>query len=188
MRSLVAACLKLFQALPLSECRCCEPATFFDHFENSLVQLRHFLPLLPQKVLVAKTQDVASCAYLLVSRRMSIRLNTMPTGLEALYRFYHASKCVIRNLLSILFASGAVLAGSVATASAQTTPVPLVFSTVIGGGSGSTTLTGLPTTTTSSATLDLDFFGDLNSFNETLAVSLDGVLVGTLGGAVIPHF
>ena len=102
-------------------------------------------------------------------------------GLQFFSGFSRVTMCEISNRFRIVLVSVGFVFGSVVTASAQTTPVPLVFSTATGG-SGSTTLTGLPTTTTSDATLVLDFFGDLNSGGETVAVSLDGVPVGTLGG------
>lgn len=105
----------------------------------------------------------------------------MSKGLDVCRRFPRTAKNTMKNSLGALCLSGVALAGSAIAASAQTTPVPLVFSTA-DGGSGSTRLTGLPTTATSDATLALDFFGDLDFSGETLAVSLDGVLVGTLGG------
>ena len=112
-----------------------------------------------------------------------MRLSKSSTTLAILCCFCRVSKRVIRNQLSILFISGAFVAGSAVAAAAQTTPVPLVFSTANGGGSGTTTLTGLPTTTTTDATLSLDAFGDLDFTGvETLAVRLDGVLVATITG------
>ena len=97
-------------------------------------------------------------------------------------RFFPSMERIVRNRLSTLFVSAAIIAGSAVAAAAQVTPVPLVSSTVAGG-SGSTTLTGLPTTTISDATFSLDVFGDLEWPGvETLTVSLDGVVVAVLSG------
>ena len=87
------------------------------------------------------------------------------------------SGCLVRNRFSTLCVAGAFIAGSTIAAAAQTTPIPQVSSTVTGG-TASTTLTGLPTTTSTDATLSLTIVGDLNSPPfEYLDIFLDGVMV-----------
>ena len=109
-----------------------------------------------------------------------MRSSTSTKRLATRDGFYDDLKRRIQKRLRSLFVSAAFIAGSAVATAAQTTPVPLVSSTVAGG-SGSTTLTGLPTTSTTDATFSFDFFGDLGGgAGETLAVRLDGVLVGTV--------
>ncbi len=76
--------------------------------------------------------------------------------------------------------AGACLFGLTAGASAQSIPVPEVFSTTTGG-TATTTLTGVPTTTSTDGTFAVNFLGDFSFFTETTEVFFDGVNVGSFG-------
>ncbi len=83
--------------------------------------------------------------------------------------------------VKLILVAGACLLGLSFGAMAQTTVIPDVTSTSTGG-SGSVTLTGLPTTTTSDASFAFTVNGDLNDVGEFITVTLDGTTIGTVGG------
>lgn len=89
-----------------------------------------------------------------------------------------AAQSGVRRLGRNLIIAGALLAGSTVAATAQTFAFPNGFTNLMGG-SVSRTVTGLPTGTTSDATIDVTLSGDLNDAGEIVTVFVDGVNVGS---------
>ena len=94
---------------------------------------------------------------------------------------HHASRHFLFYSALALYVFCIVVA-SPSKATAQTTNIPLAFSTTDRNGTASVTITGLPRTATGDATINLNVFGDLNGnpARENLVISIDGVVVDTV--------